>query len=58
MNSKQEIFDAFCEYCIGPVANDSMEEWMAKIKLEIFTEQFEYYYAFFKEYMQQSPGSP
>ena len=31
---------------------------MAKIKLEIFTEQFEYYYAFFKEYMQQSPGSP
>ena len=58
MYDKQEIYDAFCAYCINPVGDEPLEKWMADIKLEICTEQFEYYYEFFKEYIQQqSPSS-
>ena len=57
MLSKQEIFEAFCKHCIGPVEDDLYSKLMADIKKEILEDQFEFYYSFFEEYIQHSPGS-
>ena len=57
MYGKQEIFEAFCKYCTGPAEEEPMVGWAAEMKMQILKENFEFYYAFFKEYIDHSPGS-
>jgi len=57
MYDKQEMFEAFCEYCAGTADDDSMAGWPADMKMQFLKDSFEYYFSFFKEYIQRSPGS-
>jgi len=50
VKTKQEIFEMLCERCIA------VDDPMADIKKVILAEQFEFYFAFFEEFMQQSPS--
>jgi len=54
---KQEMFEAFCEYCTDPAQEDPMTGWLADMQMKFLKDTFEFYYDFFKEFMQQNPGS-
>ena len=57
MYDKQEIFEAFRKYCAIPDENDPMADWVTDMQIEFLEKNFEFYYDFFKQYMQERPGS-
>ncbi|MCL2494027.1 MAG: hypothetical protein FWE98_00035 [Oscillospiraceae bacterium] len=57
MYDKQEIFEAFCKYCAIPDEDSPLTGWVIDMQMEILEKNFAFYFDFFKEYMQISPGS-
>jgi len=55
--SKQEIFEAFCSYCAEPAGEGPMLGWPAEMQTKLLKDTFEFYFDFFKAFIQQSPGS-
>jgi len=57
MVGKQEIFEAFCEYCTDAAEEGPVTGWLAEMRMKTLAAAFEFYYEFFNRYMQHSPGS-
>jgi hypothetical protein len=55
--SKQEIFEAYCSYCAEPAEDEHPPGLLADMRRRTLAAQFEFFYDFFKAYMQQSPDS-
>jgi len=57
MYDKQEIFEAFRKYCAIPDEDSPVAELVTDMQIASLTRAFDFYFEFFKEYMQNSPGS-